>query len=78
MTSKERETISENIFTAKGKLGDNTEQLNKLRIEGGKKGLIFATELSKNYDASDLAIISDKVRNAPENIRVLWNLLRTK
>lgn len=74
MTSKERETISENIFTAKGKLGDNTEQLNKLRIEGGKKGLIFATELSKSYDTSDLAIIRDKVRNAPENIRVLWNL----
>ena len=45
-----------------------------MRIEGAKKKLVFATELSKSYDAADMAVIRDKVRNAPENIRILWNL----
>ena len=44
-----------------------------MRIEGAKKKLVFATELSKSYDAADMAVIRDKVRNAPENIRILWN-----
>ena len=48
--------------------------LTKLQIECGKNNIVLNTGLSRTLNAETIAEITEKVRQAPENSRILWNL----
>lgn len=74
LTDKERAKLNNRFWDTKVAMGDINEKLKPIRIEGAKQRVIFASELGKMYDKADIAAIIDKVKDAPENVRILWNL----
>ena len=43
------------------------------KVDAAKNGVIFASEISKAYDASDVDKITSTLKTAPENVRIVWN-----
>ena len=74
--NRERNGALRNAARKKANQAINAEKtLTKLQIECGKNYVVLNTGLSRTLDAQTIVDITDKVRKAPENIRVLWNLM---
>lgn len=73
--NRESNAVLQNEARKKNKQAVNAEKtLTKLQIECGKNRVVLNTGLSRTLKAETIAEITEKVRQAPENFRVLWNL----
>lgn len=53
---------------------DSDENLVKIRLSAAQSGNILSAGISTTLTAADVSAIVEQVRNAPENIRAIWNL----
>ena len=56
------------------KLWETEVNLRKIRLRAAENNIILTTGLSRSLDVEDVREIVERVRNAPERIRVLWNM----
>ncbi len=73
--NRESNAVLQNEARKKNKQAVNAEKtLTKLQIECGKNRIILNAGLSRTLNAETITEITEKVRQVPENLRILWNL----
>lgn len=63
---------------ADNKLTDLHKQLTEARMDAGKNGVILTSGLEKTYGKAEIDAIRAKVKGAPQDVRVVWNLFEDK
>ena len=75
-----QENAQKQSWTAErdNQLGGLYKQLEAAKIDAAKKGVILTSKLEETLAAADIKAIIEKVKAAPEDIRIMWNRFEDK
>lgn len=72
---KELKSQSNKLWT---ELFKERKKFIKEKVKAAEKGVIFASELAQTLDTVDIDVIIEKIKNAPEDVRKVWNIYEDK